>query len=509
MKISVGTLSIFVMLLLSALIMAPAASAQEQDSSVDDARDWLLSQQLDDGGFPGFDGASDPGATTDAIVALVAIGNASDAIAEALDYLDGVADDYAATQGGAAKLALAYSAADIDADNFIQLLNERADEETGAFDEQVFIHATAVLAVASTGEELDETAIDFLIERQIDDGSWAFTGDTDPGMGDTNTTSMVIQAIAQAGIVNSAVIDSAIAYLESAQLDDGSFVYAIGAEDPPLGDSNSTALSIQAMISVGVDENDDRIVAAQEALRGFQNESGALGYREDMPDDNALSTAQGIPAMLNLSLPITAGEEIAEEEVVEDEIVTESDDAEVSDSATIDDRCDEFEQTGEAICHGFRDYWWNNGALPIFGYPMTEEFDEQDSDGNDVIVQYFERTKFVYDIDAEEGNRVWHEPLGIEAIDFMPQTEIVDPAGPCQQPDEADFLVCGDFLTYWNEFGGADRFGMPLTELYGSGGMAVQVFEYARFEHHLGEWPERHNVLLGRIGAEILQQDED
>ena len=496
-RFTIRSTFVVIMLLMAALVAIPAASANELDSEALDARDWLISQQLDDGSFPGFDGEGDPGATTDAIVAMVAAGDADDEIEAARDYLDDVADEYSATQGGAAKLLLAYSAAGVDGSDIVDLIVDREIEDS-VYDEQIFIHATAILALASAGETIPDPAVDFLLETQIEDGSWAFTGDTDLGMGDTNTTAMVIQALIQAGIENSEVIDSAIDYLESAQLDDGSFVYAIDAEDPPLGDSNSTALSIQAMIAVGVDEDDERIVAAHEALRGFQNESGALGYREDMPDDNALSTAQGLPAMLNNPLPVVAGDEEAVEQVE-----TEADD-EASEDIAVGDTCDHFDVTGESICHGFGDYWWANGGLAIFGYPLTGEFDGSDADGNDVVVQHFERAKFVYD-----GDQVWHEAIGYDAIDILPQTEILDPVGPCDQPDGADYAVCGAFLTYWNEFGGAEILGMPITDQFGSDGMAIQVFEYARFEYHPDEWPERHDVLLGRIGAEVLEHGEE
>ena len=40
---------------------------------------------------------------------------------------------------------------------------------------------------------------------------------------------------------------------------------------------------------------------------------------------------------------------------------------------------------------GFLEYWRAHGGLPIFGYPMTEEFSE-----GGYTVQYFERNRFEY-----------------------------------------------------------------------------------------------------------------
>lgn len=34
--------------------------------------------------------------------------------------------------------------------------------------------------------------------------------------------------------------------------------------------------------------------------------------------------------------------------------------------------------------------------------------------------------------------------------------------------------------------------------------MTIQWFERARFEWHPGTFPQRYDVLLGRVGAEVL-----
>jgi hypothetical protein len=56
---------------------------------------------------------------------------------------------------------------------------------------------------------------------------------------------------------------------------------------------------------------------------------------------------------------------------------------------------DYFPETGHTLRSGFRDFWWDNGGLSIFGFPISEEFEEQSqTDGNVYIVQYFERNRF-------------------------------------------------------------------------------------------------------------------
>ena len=56
-----------------------------------------------------------------------------------------------------------------------------------------------------------------------------------------------------------------------------------------------------------------------------------------------------------------------------------------------------FEQTGHNLAAGFRAYWEANGGLAIYGYPISEEFDEVNpEDGKTYTVQYFERNRFEY-----------------------------------------------------------------------------------------------------------------
>ncbi len=56
-----------------------------------------------------------------------------------------------------------------------------------------------------------------------------------------------------------------------------------------------------------------------------------------------------------------------------------------------------FPQTGHGLSAGFKQFWETHGALPIFGYPLSEEFPEQNpSDGQRYSVQYFERARFEY-----------------------------------------------------------------------------------------------------------------
>jgi hypothetical protein len=52
------------------------------------------------------------------------------------------------------------------------------------------------------------------------------------------------------------------------------------------------------------------------------------------------------------------------------------------------------QETGHNLSGPFRDYWQANGGLAQFGYPISEELQEQLEDGHTYTVQYFERARF-------------------------------------------------------------------------------------------------------------------
>lgn len=70
-----------------------------------------------------------------------------------------------------------------------------------------------------------------------------------------------------------------------------------------------------------------------------------------------------------------------------------------------------FEQTRCYIGGAFWEHWRSNGGLMTFGYPLTNEIDE---DGR--TVQYFERAVFEWHPDNDRPYRVLLRRLGAEAL---------------------------------------------------------------------------------------------
>ena len=56
-----------------------------------------------------------------------------------------------------------------------------------------------------------------------------------------------------------------------------------------------------------------------------------------------------------------------------------------------------FPETGHTLAAPLRAYWEEHGGLPVFGYPLSEAFQERSpTDGKTYLVQYFERNRLEY-----------------------------------------------------------------------------------------------------------------
>ena len=80
-----------------------------------------------------------------------------------------------------------------------------------------------------------------------------------------------------------------------------------------------------------------------------------------------------------------------------------------------------FDATSQNLQHGFLDYWQNHGALRIFGYPISSEFEH---DGTHV--QFLERAIIEWHPDNPAEWRILFERLGAQAaerdgVDTSPQ----------------------------------------------------------------------------------------
>jgi sugar lactone lactonase YvrE len=180
-----------------------------------------------------------------------------------------------------------------------------------------------------------------------------------------------------------------------------------------------------------------------------------------------------------------------------------------------------FPETGKTLRGKFLQYWRENGGLPVFGYPITDAQNEVDPETNrPFLTQWFERNRF--ELHPENAGTKYEVLLGLlgkdlkrEALnvdtDFRYTGALVDPAQPAEQQryfPETGHNLRDSFLKYWQENGGLERFGYPISELHDAidpetgKAFSMQWFERARFEYH-PENPPPYNILLGLLGNQI------
>jgi hypothetical protein len=286
------------------LVLTAAVPAPQADQALSRALGWLEDQQLPDGGYSnGYTSGSDVGTTADVVLAVTLAGQGGSfwetASATPGAYLEAQVGVGALNGPGiAAKVALAALALGRDPRDFggadlLSAVQAGYDSSLGLFGGGTFDSALCVLALSLAGDPLPEGALDGIRATRLDDGSYAFNGDTTPGSGDSNTTALVVQALAAAGA--SGDLAPSLEYFRATQNADGGWTYqkpsAFGEET----DANSTALVIQALVAAGETLGDwgDPIGA----LLALQGESGALAFNASTPGDNMLATTQAIPAL--------------------------------------------------------------------------------------------------------------------------------------------------------------------------------------------------------------------
>jgi LPXTG-motif cell wall-anchored protein len=173
-------------------------------------------------------------------------------------------------------------------------------------------HAYAMIALSSVQRPVPAASVDYLLDLQLDNGSWSWNGDMTEGSGDNNTAAMAVVALIATEVpADHAQIQKTLALFHEQQNEDGGFPYVKPSPWGTDSDANSTAVVIWALLAAGEDpagmewkyEGQDGH-SALDRLRAFQNESGAFHWQESAPDDNFASTVQAAVAMELETLPL-------------------------------------------------------------------------------------------------------------------------------------------------------------------------------------------------------------
>ncbi len=183
-----------------------------------------------------------------------------------------------------------------------------------------------------------------------------------------------------------------------------------------------------------------------------------------------------------------------------------------------------FQETQQCVSGRFREYWTQNGGLPVFGFPITAATDEQNRDtGQTYLTQWFERNRFERHAENQAPYDVLLGRLGDDRLRQLGrdwQTFPKADASAAHYFAQTGHAISHEpFWQYWSSHGLelGDRavsereslalFGLPISEAAietnASGDTVLtQWFERARFEYHPNN-PDAYKVLLGLLGNEV------
>jgi prenyltransferase beta subunit len=295
-------------------VIAPVAMVQADAVTDSGARatQWLVKQQMTDGGYgSGFSIGSDIGATADAVIAIAAAKVPLSTVKNAagltpVDYLKSQVTTAHLSTGQYAKIALAVKAAGLNPAQFSgkdlrALISAGYNEKTGVYGDTLFVHAEAILALATTGAIVPAQAIATLESKQSPTGGWSFMGS---GVPDVDTTSTAVQALIAVGQpAKTGSAGRGMGYLHSLQNTDGGFPYQSPSPYGTDTNANSTALVAQAIIASG--DQPESWAAPKgnplSAIINLQQRSGAFAYQAAGASDNSLATIGSIQALYRIT----------------------------------------------------------------------------------------------------------------------------------------------------------------------------------------------------------------
>jgi hypothetical protein len=163
-------------------------------------------------------------------------------------------------------------------------------------------------------------------------------------------------------------------------------------------------------------------------------------------------------------------------------------------------RC--FTATGHTVNGNFLRHFEAMGGVESLGYPITETFEQEGRQ-----VQYFEYARLEDHPDNPGGPVVKLSMLGERLGRSQPPLTAsrVPPASEqgVRYYPQTGHALSGDFLSYFDQQGGLDRFGFPIAEPLVVGGKLAQDFQRARMTWH-PDRPTGDRVKLEPLGRDYF-----
>jgi lysostaphin len=162
-------------------------------------------------------------------------------------------------------------------------------------------------------------------------------------------------------------------------------------------------------------------------------------------------------------------------------------------------------ETGHYINAPFLNYWRNTGANDVFGYPLSEAFDQ-----NGQLVQLFDQALMVYhpELKGQKGEvqlgslgQILAEAQGLTASTaFAPLPPTIDTADQRYFTD-TKHTISNAFKSFWEKNNLLKFLGLPLSqEIANPDGLTVQYFERGRLEYN----PATQQVNYSNSGDLLL-----
>ncbi|MBA2278490.1 MAG: L,D-transpeptidase family protein [Chloroflexia bacterium] len=170
-----------------------------------------------------------------------------------------------------------------------------------------------------------------------------------------------------------------------------------------------------------------------------------------------------------------------------------------------------FAETGHNLQGSFLRRWRNAGGAAVLGLPLSEERYVEGSGG---IQQTFETLTLLHDPTLEAPWDIQAMHLAATtirgAVPASARTAVSGCSGDnrtCQFFPDSQHTISGEFLTFWEEHGGLQIFGMPRSEAATQNGLTVQAFERAILELGADRTVRVRRLWADRIATEGTGDD--